>query len=178
MAHNQHQFQVDHETVSSIAWGSLKVALRRIHGPTLCTKVCNDLFPTNRILYWWEHQGHDSCPSANLRKQLITWYYVVTRPDWNYGKNTFAYSKTGCTNLVCQPKWKTHCAVQSLMGLTTNLLTHLNTLLSTPQRSKARMQLDGIIYSWFISLLNGQPRMDHSKPHQEHCARYTCGKPL
>ena len=51
MAHKQHQFHWDHATVSSIAWRPLKVALRWIHRPTLCTKVCNDLLPTNRILY-------------------------------------------------------------------------------------------------------------------------------
>mmetsp|Transcript_22359 Transcript_22359/g.45619 ORF Transcript_22359/g.45619 Transcript_22359/m.45619 type:complete len:206 (-) Transcript_22359:433-1050(-) len=51
MAHNQHRFQWDHVTLSSITWRPLKVALRRIHRPTLCTKVCNDLIPTNCILY-------------------------------------------------------------------------------------------------------------------------------
>ena len=45
MPHNQHRSHWDHKTVSSIAWRSLKVALRQIQRPTLCTKVCNDSLP-------------------------------------------------------------------------------------------------------------------------------------
>ena len=61
--------------MSSIAWRALKVALRRIHRPTLCTKVCNDLLPTNCILYQWGQQGHDSCPlcpSEETTEHMIT----------------------------------------------------------------------------------------------------------
>ena len=59
----------NHATVSSIPWRSLKVALRWIHRPSLCTKVCSDLLPTNQILYRWGHQGNDSCPLCDLLEE-------------------------------------------------------------------------------------------------------------
>ena len=70
MTHNQHKFRWDHETVSSIAWAwrSRKVTLRQIQRPTLYTKVCNDLLPTNQIMYWWGHQGHYLCPLCQLEQ--------------------------------------------------------------------------------------------------------------
>mmetsp|Transcript_21360 Transcript_21360/g.48164 ORF Transcript_21360/g.48164 Transcript_21360/m.48164 type:complete len:307 (-) Transcript_21360:187-1107(-) len=68
MAHHQQRFHWDHTTVSSIAWRVLKIALQRIHCPTLCTKVCNDLLPTNRILYQWGHLGHHLCPLCSSKE--------------------------------------------------------------------------------------------------------------
>ena len=115
-------------------------------------------------------------PSANLKKQLITWYYAVTHPDWNSDDNISNFYRTGRTILVRQPKWKTHCAVSSLIGSTTNPLTQLTILLSTPKRLKHKLQSAGIIHSWDISLLNRQTHTVHLKPHQEHCERHICGR--
>ena len=47
--------------IETIAWKALSISLRRIERACLCTKICNDLLPTARILYRWNQQGHDSC---------------------------------------------------------------------------------------------------------------------
>ena len=89
-------------------------------------------------------------------------------------KKISAFFRTRWTSLVHLPKWKTHCAVPSLLGLTTDPSTQLNTQISTPKPLKHRLQSAGIIYSWDISLLNGQTYTLHLNPYQEQCAKHTC----
>lgn len=57
----QRRFDWEDTVVDTINWKALSISLRRIERACLCTKICNNLLPTTRILYQWNQQGHDPC---------------------------------------------------------------------------------------------------------------------
>eukprot|EP00534_Pseudo-nitzschia_fraudulenta_P011028 CAMPEP_0201215086 /NCGR_PEP_ID=MMETSP0851-20130426/188763_1 /ASSEMBLY_ACC=CAM_ASM_000631 /TAXON_ID=183588 /ORGANISM="Pseudo-nitzschia fraudulenta, Strain WWA7" /LENGTH=282 /DNA_ID=CAMNT_0047504501 /DNA_START=938 /DNA_END=1784 /DNA_ORIENTATION=- len=77
---DQRRFDWDDTVVDTIAWKALSISLRRIERACLCTKICNDLLLTARILYRWNQQGHDSCSLCG-RKETTTHMIVCNHPS-------------------------------------------------------------------------------------------------
>ena len=50
----QYRFRWSDETVQSIAWKSLSLAINRINNPLIMTKICNALLPTATTLKRWK----------------------------------------------------------------------------------------------------------------------------
>jgi hypothetical protein len=61
MQYLQYRFEWSDQTISSIAWQSFQIAMKRIRHDVLVTKVCNDLLPTAEALCKRKYQTNDTC---------------------------------------------------------------------------------------------------------------------
>ena len=69
--HLQQKFQWDLPTLLSIDWTALKTSLRRIHRPSLTTKIVNNILPTAKVLHRWKQQPTNACHLCGATEDFI-----------------------------------------------------------------------------------------------------------
>jgi NAD-dependent dihydropyrimidine dehydrogenase PreA subunit len=112
--HLQYKFQWSDETIETISWKCLALAIQRIRRNVLITKVCNDLLPTSVTLQKMKYQHHNTCILCQqcetrdhiLRCQAptrIKWrrqYIKALQHKFDILETDFALGETLCTTIA------------------------------------------------------------------------------